>query len=66
MAVGIGNPISPRFFPSLIEHDNLLPKRVDNMEAALLTDERTDLVHTNGLGIPEAGQSASHLLSWLQ
>ena len=36
------------------------------MEAVLFSDERTDLVSTNRLGTPETGQSASHLLSWLQ
>ena len=41
-------------------------RRVDNMEAALLHDEHTDLVSTKRLGIPETGQSASHLPSCLQ
>ena len=39
---------------------------MDNMEAALLPDEHTDFVSTNWLGIPETGQSASHLPNWLQ
>ena len=44
--------------------------RIDNIEAAILPDERTDLVSTEKagtwLGIPETGQSASHLPSWFQ
>ena len=40
------------------------------MKAALLPDERTDLVYTNRLEdgwteLPETGESASYLLSWL-
>ena len=51
---------------------NIVPSRTANIEAALLPDERTNLVFTNRLGhgwamgIPESGQSASHLPSWLQ
>ena len=43
---------------------------VDNMDAALLPDERTSLVSTNRLGhgwaYQKTDQSASHYPSWLQ
>ena len=38
----------------------MIPRRVDNMEAVLLPDERTDLVSTNRLGHGWANQKLAN------